>query len=217
MSVLKGFNNEKNSRLFNLIAQRDALELEAFSISEDLNSFGPQGQAPAGLKDLLVDKEGFPRADIDVISVLNKRNRLAIINTDHKILMKQIEDILKSHVSSDTISNGKTRFDESTIFINLENKNKPFAIINEILKDSPAESAGLLDGDKLVEFENLNLSNCSNPINKLPDIVQKNFNSQIKIKIIRESDPDTIIELNVIPKVWGGRGLIGCHFTPINI
>ena len=216
MSVLNGFNNDNHSRLSSLIAQRDALELEAFSISEDLNSFGPEGQAPAGLKDPLVDKEGFPRADIDITSVLNKRNRLAIINTDHKILMKQIEDILKSHDSSDT-NNGKTKFDESTIFINLENKNKPFAIINEILKDSPAESAGLLDGDKLVEFENLNLSNCSNPINKLPDIVQKNFNSQIKIKIIRANDPDTNIELYVIPKVWGGRGLIGCHFTPINI
>jgi Nas2 N_terminal domain len=79
-----------------LMAQRDALETEAFAINEDLTSPGPNGEPAAGLKDSLVDAEGFPRADIDVYAVRNKRHRLSVINTDHKAVMKQIEAELRN-------------------------------------------------------------------------------------------------------------------------
>jgi 26S proteasome non-ATPase regulatory subunit 9 len=64
-----------------LIAQRDLLELEAEAISSELLSTGPNGEPPAGIKGNLVDSEGFPRGDIDIYSVRNKRNRLNVINT----------------------------------------------------------------------------------------------------------------------------------------
>ena len=85
------------ANLAQLQAQKEAYETEAFAISSDLSSPGPNGESPAGVKDPLVDKEGFPRGDIDVHAVLEKRNRLAIINTDHKRVMKEIEILLEKN------------------------------------------------------------------------------------------------------------------------
>ena len=49
-----------------LQAQREALELEAEAIGSELTSKGPNGEPPAGIKDALIDREGYPRADIDL-------------------------------------------------------------------------------------------------------------------------------------------------------
>lgn len=45
-----------------------------------------------------MDKDGFPRDDIDIFSVRAKRNRLAVISNDHKAIMLKIEAcLLKLH------------------------------------------------------------------------------------------------------------------------
>ena len=44
-----------------------------------------------GLKGHLVDNEGFPRADVDIIEVRKLRNRHACLQTDHTNLMKEVE------------------------------------------------------------------------------------------------------------------------------
>ena len=38
-----------------------------------------------------MDKEGFPRSDIDVVEIRTMRNRRACLQTDLRELMKQIE------------------------------------------------------------------------------------------------------------------------------
>jgi hypothetical protein len=64
-----------------LIAQKEALEIEADTITYELQSPGPNGQPPSGLTSPLIDEEGFPRADINIYDVKNKRQRLRVINT----------------------------------------------------------------------------------------------------------------------------------------
>ena len=64
-----------------LESQRDLLEIEATAIREDLLSPGLNGEPPAGIDTPLVDDEDFPRADIELFSVRQKRQRLAILNT----------------------------------------------------------------------------------------------------------------------------------------
>lgn len=64
-----------------LTSQRQALEIEASAIYSELTSAGPNGEPPAGIKDPIVDNEGFPRGDIDLYNVRNKRKRLNVINT----------------------------------------------------------------------------------------------------------------------------------------
>jgi hypothetical protein len=55
-----------------LISKKDALELEIKGITEALNE-----QGVGGPNSKLVDKDGFPRSDIDVSGISHLRSRLA--------------------------------------------------------------------------------------------------------------------------------------------
>ena len=95
-----------------LMKTKDDIEAEIIALTDDLNSNGANNEAAAGVKGPLVDSEGFPRADIDlyageellnaqerfcgnhVCAVRAKRHRLACLQTDHKNIMRQIEQAL---------------------------------------------------------------------------------------------------------------------------
>ena len=212
------------TRLAQLQAQKNAYETEAFAISSDLSSPGPNGEKPAGVKDPLIDAEGFPRSDIDVHAVLEKRNRLAIINTDHKRLMEEIELLLgKLHsdlppfVGSSSSSsrvggiNGVSTISMSSSMA--RPSQRPFAKIDEILEGSPAQLATLEDGDLLYEFGKVKHQMGIDAIQQLPDFVRLNLNKSIKLRISRPPNKE-IFEVEITPKSWGGRGVLGCHFSP---
>ena len=74
-----------------LDVKRKALENEADAIHAELMSEGPDGVPPMGIDTPLVDKDGYPRADIDVYRARTLRGRFKEIQTDHKALMKEIE------------------------------------------------------------------------------------------------------------------------------
>lgn len=44
-----------------------------------------------GVKGSLVDDDGFPLANVDLIEIRKLRNRLACLQTDHMEIMKKIE------------------------------------------------------------------------------------------------------------------------------
>lgn len=56
------------------------------SLVQDNNGPGLQGN--------VVDSEGFPRADIDVVRVRQQRNRFAVLKTEHKALSAEIEKLV---------------------------------------------------------------------------------------------------------------------------
>ena len=62
------------------------LESEAEGVRSELASTG------AGVDKPLVDKEGYPIPDVDIYRVRHLRQRLAVINTDHKDTMRTIEE-----------------------------------------------------------------------------------------------------------------------------
>ena len=47
-----------------------------------------------GLKNALVDDQGFPRDDVDIFETRKLRNRHACLQTDHTNLMKELENRL---------------------------------------------------------------------------------------------------------------------------
>ena len=69
-----------------LVVQRDAMEREILDIQEALSA-----DNLGGVNTPIVDREGFPRADIDVHTTLTLRNKLVKLNNDHKALMARIE------------------------------------------------------------------------------------------------------------------------------
>lgn len=83
--------DEARKALNALDVKRKALESEADAIHAELSSPGPEGQPPMGMDTPLVDQDGYPRADIDVYRARTLRGRFKEIQTDHKAIMKDIE------------------------------------------------------------------------------------------------------------------------------
>jgi hypothetical protein len=82
---------ESKKALATLNGKCKALETEMDAIVSELTSKGPEGQPPIGVDTPLTDHDGYPRADIDVYRARTLRQRLNVIRTDHKALMKDIE------------------------------------------------------------------------------------------------------------------------------
>ncbi|KAL7531145.1 hypothetical protein ACHAXR_003869 [Thalassiosira sp. AJA248-18] len=98
----------------------------------------------------------------------------------------------------------------------------PFAIIDEISPDSPASLAGLKENDVLLRFGSVNNRNHRNflAIAELLPIAASE-NKSISVAVRRKStELGGLVEviktekLELKPRPWGGRGLLGCHIRP---
>lgn len=211
-------SRSKETLLKELLAQREALEIEANALADDLNSPGLNGEPPAGLKSPLVDSEGFPRGDIDLLEVRRKRQRIAVINTDHKNLMKRIETLMhevfeeKGSVEAARSPPSSTTTSLFPSSLEITMNTNPFAIIDEILSGSPAQRSGLKNGDKLLAFGPVT-SRTVDALSAIPNIVRTNVGKGISLVVNREGE---IVTMDLIPQVWSGRGLLGCHLTPVS-
>jgi len=83
-NILSESNKENIIKLY---SQRSEIEKKANSIIQQLTS----GQPPMGINDPLVDKDGYPRADIDVYKARHLRNELACLRTDYKEFSTKLE------------------------------------------------------------------------------------------------------------------------------
>jgi len=248
-------SESSRARLRSLQAQREALEIEAQCLADALNSPGANGEPPAGIKTPLVDSEGFPRADVDIMYVRTQRNRLAVLNTDHKALMKQIEaELAVLHDLSGNVTPQASSAGSAVVAAPRSSfGNKPFAIIDEVLDGSPSHQAGIQNGDELVAFGSIRAETLDG-LNCIPALVGANVNKPITIEVRRRqaaapttttaaaaaapsapaaSAPESAstsevppvpthtdaavlrLQLTLQPRPWGGRGLLGCHLTPL--
>jgi 26S proteasome non-ATPase regulatory subunit 9 len=96
----------------------------------------------------------------------------------------------------------------------------PFARVNAVAKESPAQAAGLLEDDLIFKFDDINLENHNHlkAISALvPDVAGEGGCISISVKRRKpDSAPDDweTFVLSLTPKPWSGRGLIGCHLVP---
>ncbi|KAF9999567.1 putative 26S proteasome regulatory subunit [Entomortierella chlamydospora] len=90
---------------------------------------------------------------------------------------------------------------------------EPFARINSVAPDSPAEEAGLLQGDRIVAFGTVN-AKTTNLFPSLSQHVQSRENKPIVVKVLRGESTE-LHSLVVVPrKGWGGLGTLGCYIVP---
>ena len=80
--------------LASLDVQRKSMELEADAILSELTTPPSEGVQPMGLDTPLVDRDGYPRGDIDVYRARAQRNRFRVLKTDHKEIQGKIEGLL---------------------------------------------------------------------------------------------------------------------------
>jgi 26S proteasome non-ATPase regulatory subunit 9 len=96
---------------------------------------------------------------------------------------------------------------------------EPFAVIDAVASNSPAQEAGLKVGDQVVEFGSINHTNHRNLL-ALSELVPEAAGNKegIRITVLRQADEmnDRIREfeeLTLNPRPWEGRGLLGCHIV----
>jgi 26S proteasome non-ATPase regulatory subunit 9 len=143
--------------------KKDEIELEIDAQVKIL-----EGNSMVGMDGPLVDREGFPRDDIDVYQVREARNKIICLGNDHKALMKQIEAQLYS-IHAEAKDNGTTRIpiigDTST------DPPRAFAHITMVTEGSPSHNAGLRVGDRVIEFGSIAADNF-NGLNDISGVVQ---------------------------------------------
>merc|ERR1712093_157417 len=192
---------EARSEALKLITNKDGLEKELQELHSNLQSMN------ADLGVSLVDSEGFPRGDIDVYSVRLARVRTIELRNDIKALSDQIKSLLEVALARPPESS------QATASTSAEEGQapEPFAIVNGVAPGSPASSAGLLRGDKLLRFGSVNSSNHQG-LRAVATEVSKNENRTVTISVLRE---EATVSLVLVPKTWSGRGLLGCHIFPV--
>lgn len=163
----------------------------------------------------LVTADGFPRSDIDVAQVRITRSRIIRLRNDLKQNLNEIEKELHLHYQSasgeSSLASDKNDKDSKT----MEQTEKvvvPFAVVNKVAPMSPAQDAGLREGDKIVEFGHLHAGN-HEKLTRLANVVQANLNRTIELVVLRGEEQ---LSLKLVPKTgWGGRGAMGCHILPL--
>mmetsp|Transcript_108984 Transcript_108984/g.172160 ORF Transcript_108984/g.172160 Transcript_108984/m.172160 type:complete len:216 (+) Transcript_108984:80-727(+) len=202
-----------------LAKKKQALEAELKSLEEYLNETG------LGLKGPLIDEEGFPRADIDIYAIRKARNRFACAQTDHVEVMKKIEAALFSLHSESRVAVPREKVatlapaEEDVDMVEAtppQLPSPPFALIDEVSNDSPAQEAGLAIGDLVLRFGHVcrqdtgDLNACFAAIQEL---VPRSIDSPIEVQVLRGAPPAKVL-LTLRPRRWQGRGLLGCHMAP---
>lgn len=79
-------------QLKTLDIRKQALESEGQAIVQELTTPGEDGGPPMGVDTPLVDRDGFPRGDIDLYRARSCRKRFHEIQTDVKDLQRQIQN-----------------------------------------------------------------------------------------------------------------------------
>eukprot|EP00842_Homolaphlyctis_polyrhiza_P001725 jgi/Hompol1/2553/HPOL_002952-RA len=181
-----------------LVRKRDALESQLAEFDSLLKSHN------IGMTEPLVDREGFPRADVDVYAIRNARASIIRLRNDHKALTGQIEIMLQR---VHALAKAEGIAPQTGARASAAAPAAPFARVNAVAPDSPCWEAGLLRDDFIVRFGPVT-AQTESPLKALAEFVQANENNQVELHVLR-GIPQQPVTAMVTPHKWSGRGLLG--------
>lgn len=198
-------DDSPDRELMRLLNMRTNMETEISELNEILFA-----NKNVGMKESLVDKEGYPRNDIDVYQVKHARAKLICLQNDYKTLMNKCENLLIQHHASH-----RPEFeDKSGRPPKLsQNITRRLAIVGQVAEGSPSDRAGLQEGDIILEFGRVNSSNWTD-LQLINAEVESSIDNYIKVIVLRSSQ---LKRLNLKPKRWSGNGYLGCMFLPVSL
>lgn len=168
-----------------------------------------ESQGDVGLDEPLVDKDGYPRSDIDLVQVRQARHAIIRLQNDYADLMTKIEAGLKQHFKPLNQSDNEAPPETSG---NVFNAEVPFATVDLVTTGSPADKSGLRVGDKILQFGSVVHSNFKN-MSSIASVVKHSRNRSIRVHLNRGG---LEISLPLTPREWDGQGLLGCKIVPLS-
>ncbi|EMG49751.1 NAS2 Probable 26S proteasome regulatory subunit p27 [Candida maltosa Xu316] len=158
----------------------------------------------------LVTPDGFPRSDIDVVSIRLIRIRIIRLRNDDKQIIHLLDEKMADEFARRRDETG------SSMDIDIEPTREivysiPFARVGDVVENGPAFNSGLRTGDEIVLFDN-DIHAANN--NKLRSLVTRVVpDKEINVDVNRGGER---VSLKLIPSNnWEGQGLLGCHLIPM--
>ena len=193
-----------------LMSKKNEIEKEIRDLLQGLEE-----QEGVGMNGSLVDSERFPRNDIDLYAVRSSRQKVIRLRNDHKVVMKEIENKLHQlHAEFKVKKLSQSDTQKATMDPNRNREillEKTFARISMVARGSPADQAELKNGDLVLDFGSVNISNFTD-VSDIGKVVQHSEGARVSVQVLRGSDR---VGLSLEPKRWSGRGLLGCMVNPM--
>ncbi|KAG8194521.1 hypothetical protein JTE90_013273 [Oedothorax gibbosus] len=186
--------------LAKLISQRDVIEAEILNLHTELRKLNVSMTEP------LVDDEGYPRSDVDVAAIRHIRHEIICKQNDCKDLTKKIEKDLYTLHAEEKIVPTTSCLNAREVYF------KPFAKVDLVDENSPAQKADLRVGDFLVKFGSLKYRNFEH-LSALSKVVLENLRKPIHVSVLRS---DKVVPLILVPDEWSGYGYLGCQIRPLH-
>ena len=86
-----------------------------------------------------------------------------------------------------------------------------FFLVDQVYDDSPAQSAGLCIGDKVLQFGSV--VKRSNSKDAMRAVVSNSVGRAVRVVVYRVGEG--MVTLQLVPQRWSGQGLLGCHLADI--
>ncbi|KAG8763104.1 putative 26S proteasome regulatory subunit [Ceratobasidium sp. 428] len=201
-------------RAFSLMAERDLVDEQLQAHISTLTSHG------VNMSTRLVDGQGFPRADLDLVAIRTARVRVIELRNDRTRLTNEIAQAL-SDVHSSPLSQPASEVKTNGINGTLEPSPAgtpgvsevprlliPFAKVDGVAPGSPAQQSGLQREDLILSFGDLTARSFSgSSLQPLAQLVASHENRPLNVKIKRNGSE---MSLSFTPRSgWGGRGMLG--------
>ncbi|KIM63334.1 hypothetical protein SCLCIDRAFT_752446 [Scleroderma citrinum Foug A] len=193
-----------------LVARKDAIEAEIKTHVDILEANSSDMTTP------LVDRDGFPRADLDIYAVRTARVRIIELRNDLKDVMDEIGKALEHVYDPARVVAAPSAEGPSSAPIGeaeSEGNLQPFARVDSVAPGSPAAESGLHREDLIIKSGHLIRSSFTEAaLQPLAELVTGSENRELPVQVLRGEERVT---LNFTPrKGWGGRGMLGCHIVP---
>ncbi|KAK8803707.1 hypothetical protein WA158_001401 [Blastocystis sp. Blastoise] len=207
---------EKLNEMYN---DRLTMENRMNTIIQSLNAPLPSGGIPPGLSGNLIDKDDFPRDDIDIYHIRLLRHELNCLKTDYVEINTKLEQLTKQIFSmqnnNETIHpiamNETKQIIKSTPEIVL----KPIAFIKEIEQGSLSSQSGFEKNDSILQFGNISYLNMTS----LQDIIKElnlYLGKQMNVIIERRNPDYTYSKKTLVINVPDLTPIhLGCQIVPL--
>ena len=207
--------SELKARVARLDAARRAIEGELGELAAQLG--------PAGMHGPLVDADGFPRADVDVMAVRHARQQVVMRRNDLKAAMGELAAALEAlhalgpaaapaPVPAAGASRGGAPSGGAAA-----GADAPFAWVDSLTPGSPAADAGVAVGDRIVALGPLRGAPTGQAsLADLAAVVARSEDQPVALVVRRGgggagAGSSVDVTLRLTPRRWAGPGLLGCH------
>ena len=215
------------ARLRELDSRRLRIESELSGALAQLE--GMQGSP--GLAGPLTDAEGFPRSDVDIVAARRLRQRHAVLQTDIRAVMGEIErELAALHAAArdaGAVSPGRPqqparRAPGAGAAAPRENGGAPapaglesatpLAVVSSVVPGSPADAAGLRAGDAVMAFGPATAADAGHSLEDIAAATRASEDRELVAYVLREGS--ALVMVRITPSSdWPGQGLLGCHLA----